>query len=51
MKMELVGKDYYTDGLVFAINDTEFFRTLGDDGSHYKFGNMALKLGYGSRIS
>lgn len=40
------GYDYYTDGLVFAINDTEFFRTLGDDGSHYKFGNMALKLGY-----
>lgn len=40
------GYDYYTDGLVFAVNDTEFFRTLGDDGSHYKYGNMALKVGY-----
>ena len=37
---------YYTDGLVFSINDTDFFRLLGDDGSHYKFGNMALKVGY-----
>lgn len=37
---------YYTDGLVFACDNTEFFRSLGDDGSHYKFGNMALKLGY-----
>ena len=41
-----VGYSYYTDGLVFAINDTDFFRKLGDDGSHYKFGNMALKVGY-----
>lgn len=40
------GYDYYTDGLVCAINNTEFFRTLGDDGSHYKFGNIALKVGY-----
>lgn len=38
--------EYYTDGLVFAIDDTEFFRSLGDDGGHYKFGNMALKVGY-----
>lgn len=40
------GYDYYTDGLVFTINDTNSFRSLGDDGSHYKFGNMALKVGY-----
>lgn len=40
------GYAYYTDGLVFSINDVNFFRSLGDDGSHYKFGNMALKLGY-----
>lgn len=40
------GYQYYTDGLVFSINDVEFFRSLGDDGSHYKFGNMALKVGY-----
>ena len=38
--------DYYTDGLVFTINDSDTFRTLGDDGSHYKFGNVALKVGY-----
>lgn len=40
------GYAYYTDGLVFTINDTDFFRSIGDDGSHYKFGNMALKVGY-----
>lgn len=37
--------DYYTDGLVFAINNTDDFRALGDDGGHYKYGNMALKVG------
>lgn len=40
------GYDYYTDGLVFTINNTDDFRRLGDDGSHYKYGNMALKVGY-----
>jgi hypothetical protein len=40
------GYDYYTDGLVFTINDYNSFRQLGDDGGHYKFGNMALKVGY-----
>lgn len=35
----------YTDGIVFSINDNNFFRQLGDDGTHYKFGNMALKVG------
>lgn len=40
------GYEYYTDGLVFTINDLSLFRSLGDDGSHYKFGNMALKVGY-----
>lgn len=40
------GYAYYTDGLVFSIDDVEFFRSLGDDGSHYKFGNMALKVEY-----
>lgn len=40
------GYDYYTDGLVFSINDIRSFKELGDDGSHYKFGNMALKVGY-----
>lgn len=40
------GYDYYTDGIVGAINSTELFRSLGDDGSHYKHGNLALKVGY-----
>lgn len=40
------GYEYYTDGLVFALDNVEFFRTMGDDGGHYKYGNMALKLGY-----
>lgn len=38
--------DYYTDGLVFTINDTSEFRRIGDDGGHYKYGNIALKVGY-----
>lgn len=40
------GYSYYTDGVVFTINDYSLFRSIGDDGSHYKFGNMALKVGY-----
>lgn len=40
------GYHYYTDGLVFTINDVNLFRSIGDDGTHYKFGNMALKVGY-----
>ena len=38
--------EYYTDGLVFSINNQTLFKSLGDDGGHYKFGNMALKVGY-----
>lgn len=37
--------DYYTDGIVGCINSTSLFRSLGDDGSHYRYGNLALKLG------
>ena len=44
-EMDTQTYEYYTDGLVFTINDTDYFRSLGDDGSHYKFGNMALKVG------
>ena len=40
------GYEYYTDGLVFTINNTRFFKSLGDDGGHYKYGNIALKVGY-----
>lgn len=40
------GYAYYTDGIVFTINDKKTFRSFGDDGGHYKFGNIALKVGY-----
>lgn len=40
------GYEYYTDGLVFTLDNYEFFRTMGDDGGHYKYGNIALKVGY-----
>lgn len=40
------GYSYYTDGLVFTINDSSVFKSLGDDGGHYKYGNIALKVGY-----
>lgn len=38
--------DYYTDGLVFEVDDRELFNSLGDNGSNYKYGNIALKVGY-----
>lgn len=38
--------DYYTDGLVFEVNDTAFARSLGDSGGAYKYCNIALKVGY-----
>ena len=37
---------YYSDGIVFSINDMDLFRSIGDNGSNYKFGNVALKVGY-----
>lgn len=40
------GYSYYTDGLVFSINNCSEFKSLGDDGSHYKYGNIALKIGF-----
>lgn len=42
---EMEGYDYYTDGLVFEINDTDFARSLGDNGGNYKYCNIALKCG------
>lgn len=45
MAVDEMNFNYYSDGLVFAINDTNFFKSLGDDGGHYKYGNMALKVG------
>lgn len=38
--------EYYTDGIVASLNDKNQFVSMGDDGSHYKHGNIALKLGY-----
>lgn len=38
--------DYYTDGLVFEVNDRELFKSLGGNGSNYNYGNIALKVGY-----
>lgn len=40
------GYEYYTDGLVFEINDRDEFKAFGDDGSKYNLGNLALKVGY-----
>ena len=40
------GYQYYTDGLVFEINDRNTFHSFGDDGSKYNLGNLALKVGY-----
>lgn len=40
------GYEYYTDGLVFEINDRELFNSLGSDGHKYNYGNIALKVGF-----
>lgn len=40
------GYEYYTDGLVFEINDRELFNSLGSDGKKYNYGNIALKVGF-----
>lgn len=42
---ENTGYDYYTDGLVFEIDDRELFYSLGGD-SKYNYGNVALKVGF-----
>lgn len=40
------GYDYYSDGVVFELNDRELFRSMGSDGTKYKYGNVALKVDY-----
>lgn len=40
------GYDYYSDGVVFEINDRDLFNSLGSDGTKYKYGNIALKVDY-----
>lgn len=37
---------YYTDGLVLELNDRSLFQSMGDNGSNYRYGNIALKVGY-----
>lgn len=38
--------DYYTDGIVLEVDSRELFNAMGDNGSNYKYGNVALKVGY-----
>lgn len=38
--------DYYTDGLVLELNNRDLFRSMGDNGSNYCYGNIALKVGF-----
>lgn len=40
------GYEYFTDGIVFEINDRDLFNSLGSDGKKYNYGNIALKVGY-----
>lgn len=40
------GYDFYSDGLVFELNDRDLFSSLGSDGTKYNYGNVALKLDY-----
>lgn len=40
------GYEYYTDGLVFELNNRELFKDMGSDGKKYNLGNVALKVGY-----
>ena len=43
------GYEYYTDGLVFEVDDRDLFNSMGDDGGKYNYGNVALKVGYWSQ--
>lgn len=40
------GYDYYSDGVVFEINDRDLFRSMGEYNTKYKFGNVALKVDF-----
>ena len=44
--MQQNGYDYYSDGVVFELNDRDLFREMGSDGTKYKYGNIALKVDY-----
>lgn len=43
------GYEYYTDGLVFELNDRSLYEEMGSDGGKYNYGNIALKVGYWSQ--
>lgn len=38
--------EYYTDGLVFEVDDRQLFQSMGDNGTNYRYGNVALKVSY-----
>lgn len=38
--------DYFTDGIVVEVNDTDLFNAMGYNGDKYYYGNIALKVGY-----
>lgn len=38
--------EYYTDGLVFEVDDRKLFQGMGDNGSNYRYGNVALKVSF-----
>lgn len=38
--------EYYTDGLVFEVDDRQLFQSMGDNGSNYRYGNIALKVSF-----
>lgn len=40
------GYDYFTDGLVFTLDDYNMFRSLGVVEDRYSLGNLALQVGY-----
>ncbi len=40
------GYVYLTDGLIFAIDDKNYFTKLGKSASKYQYGNINLRIGY-----
>lgn len=40
------GYEYFSDGVVLEVNSRDIFRSMGDDGGKYMYGNIAMKVGY-----
>lgn len=40
------GYSYLTDGLIFSIDDRNYFNKLGKSVSQYQYGNINLRIGY-----